>query len=723
MKSSSLTDQARAQLQSKGTSFAKLYNILLISFFVVQVSIGVIIIVFFIGSELRDMQIESSWNQLEGRKHALENYLDDRLALLEDYSKLPIFIAGVMNPFGQKANLVDFISVLPMLNENAYFALQDYKGKPIYADTKISIFLPKGEDLLNLIEHEKRYSIDVVMLSRGPDCCYWRLSVPVNYNGLAEGVLTAYIPVSIEALSLSGDEQLRLSVFYEGELVISHGIVQGPSLSQSEETRFPGVELVQSVSRETVESRVKFLVTGLIVALVVGAGVLSSIVHLVGRKVLIVPHAKLHAVSKELEQEVEKQTHDLKIKTAELFVENRERKEAEATAQEAEKLVTALLEGIGAAFFIVDPDTGYVTNINYNAMSMLNVSSNSQSCSLCGDVFANMDQDKQEFLCPQSLEQDSYVEGVVQGVDGQPFPIARHLVPVEVGGREHVGVILFDITERKNLERRLSIAQKLESIGELASGVAHEINTPIQYIGDSVQFIQETFVDVTSAMNIKDRLISRCRDEGIHEDLIKQVEELNDEADLDFVMSELPKACERALDGTGRVTEIVRAMKQFSHPGSEGKTAIDLNQALENTITVAKNEWKYVAEVETDFDPLPLVPCLAGDINQVFLNLVVNAAHAIEDLVGNSGQLGVIKIMTRKGINSVIIAISDTGSGILPENRDKIFDPFFTTKEVGKGTGQGLAIVHDIVVERHGGSIDVVSEPGKGSTFSITLPF
>ncbi len=724
MKSSSPADQTERQLEDKGMSFAKLFNLLLLGFLAIQVTIGVIIIVRFIGGEMKRMQLESVKVQLEGREHALENYLNDRLALLEDYAKLPVFVAGVMNPFAQRADVVDFIDALTMLKEEAYFCLQDYDGNPIYSDAKTAIYLLKGQDFTDLVEQKKRFMVDIVMFAKsGPGSSFWRLSVPVNYNGLPEGVLTAYIPVSKEALPIAGNEMTRLSIITDGGSIISHGSVQEPALTLRVKTRFPGIELRQSVSRQVIEKRVEYLVSILIIALIIGTVTLSAVIQLVGRQILIVPHAKLQAISKALEQEVEKQTADLKMRTAQLSVENRERREAEAAAQEAEQLVTTLLEGIGAAFFIIDPDTGHIINHNDRALSMLNIVPGKLAWDSCRELFEGLPGGMPDLLCPENADQDPFVEGVIHGKDGHTFPIARHLVSVEVGGRKHIGVILFDITERKNLERRLSIAQKLESIGELASGIAHEINTPVQYIGDSVHFVQEAFEDVAAVMETKDELVRQCRDEGSHGDLLKTIEETSDDADLEFVMRELPKACARALDGTDRVATIVRAMKQFSHPGSEGKTAVDLNQSLENTITVAKNEWKYVAEIETDFEPLPPVPCLAGDINQVFLNILVNAAHAIEDVVGNSGEKGTIRISTRNGARFVTISISDTGCGIAPENRDKIFDPFFTTKDVGKGTGQGLAIAHDIIVERHGGSIDVRSKPGEGSTFIISLPY
>ncbi len=189
-------------------------------------------------------------------------------------------------------------------------------------------------------------------------------------------------------------------------------------------------------------------------------------------------------------------------------------------------------------------------------------------------------------------------------------------------------------------------------------------------------------------------------------------------------MSEIPKAIEQSLDGTTRVARIVQAMKDFSHPDAGEKKPVNLNQAIEATATVARNEWKYVAELEMHFDPsLPPVRCLAGEINQVILNLVVNAAHAIADThVVKQGGKGTIILATRRDGHWVEIRVGDTGGGI-PENiRDKVCDPFFTTKPVGKGTGQGLFIAHNVVVEKHGGTLTFETETGKGTTFIIRLP-
>jgi len=216
-------------------------------------------------------------------------------------------------------------------------------------------------------------------------------------------------------------------------------------------------------------------------------------------------------------------------------------------------------------------------------------------------------------------------------------------------------------------------------------------------------------------------LRARAVEAGLDEEL-RRVDEALAEADLEFLEEEVPKACARALDGLDRVARIVQAMKNFSHPGSEERKPTDINKAVQNTVIVARNEWKYAAEVETDLAPeLPLVSCYAADINQVLLNMLVNAAHAISDVPGE-GVRGRITISTSQQGAFVEIRVSDTGTGIPRENLERIFDPFFTTKPVGKGTGQGLTIAHDIVVNKHGGSIDVESQVGRGTTFTVRLP-
>jgi PAS domain S-box-containing protein len=285
-------------------------------------------------------------------------------------------------------------------------------------------------------------------------------------------------------------------------------------------------------------------------------------------------------------------------------------------------------------------------------------------------------------------------------------------------------VIGSDITERSALEVQLRQAQKLESVGQLAAGIAHEINTPIQFIGDNLRFLKDAFRDLSNVLASYDRLLEAAKAKALLGETGQEVSEAVEDADAFYLLEEIPKAIEQSLEGVTRVSQLVGAMKEFSHPGTKEKTPLDLNHAIQSTITVSRNEWKYVADLETDFDPsLPLISCQPGEFNQVILNLIVNAAHAIADVAGKEGsQKGTISVQTRDSDEWVEIRIQDTGSGI-PENvRSRIFEPFFTTKEIGKGTGQGLAIARSVVVDKHKGSIDFETVEGKGTTFVIRLP-
>ncbi len=290
-------------------------------------------------------------------------------------------------------------------------------------------------------------------------------------------------------------------------------------------------------------------------------------------------------------------------------------------------------------------------------------------------------------------------------------------------GQEAWLSIVRNITERKKLEGQLAQAQKLESIGQLAAGIAHEINTPIQYVGDNVHFLENAFRRVAIVFEQNGKLLTAVKEGNVDDGLIADVESSAREQKVEYMLRETPDAIRETLEGVERVTKIVLAMKEFSHPGTEEKSEVDLNRCLENTITVARNEWKYVADVETSFESsLPLVPCLPGELNQVFLNLVVNAAHSIADKVRSGTGKGIIRISSSLEKKYAKIKIGDTGTGI-PENiKTKIFDPFFTTKSVGKGTGQGLAIAYNVVTEKHGGTITLDTEVGQGTTFTIRLP-
>ena len=285
------------------------------------------------------------------------------------------------------------------------------------------------------------------------------------------------------------------------------------------------------------------------------------------------------------------------------------------------------------------------------------------------------------------------------------------------------GAIAQEMKTRLLAEAELRQSQKLEAVGRLASGVAHEINTPVQFVSDSVHFLRDATRDLIGALE-KLRLLRRAVSaSGTFAEETAAAAEAEEAADLDYLFENAPKAVERSLEGLKRVTTIVKSMKEFAHPDSAEMIAIDLNRAIESTLIIARNEYKYVADVETVFGALPLILCHAGEVNQAVLNIVVNAAHAIEERVKGTEKRGTISIKTSVEGELVVVAISDTGGGIPETIRDRIFDPFFTTKEVGKGTGQGLAIARSVVVDKHGGELSLVSEVGKGTTFFIRLPF
>ena len=281
-----------------------------------------------------------------------------------------------------------------------------------------------------------------------------------------------------------------------------------------------------------------------------------------------------------------------------------------------------------------------------------------------------------------------------------------------------------NITNRRELERQLLQKQKLESIGQLASGIAHEINTPAQYVGDNTHFLDDSFNDIAGLIKKHDNLLKAAKTGSVSSEMIADTEKLIEEIDIAYLLEEIPKSIQQTLEGVDRVSEIVLAMKEFAHPGVKGKSEIDINTAIQNAITVTRNEWKYVADVKTEFDPeLPLVPCSQGEFGQVILNIIINASHAIANITGDGYETkGIITIKTQNDGDWVEIRISDTGSGIPKEIQSQIFDPFFTTKGVGKGSGQGLAIAHSIIVNKHNGTINIETEVGEGTTFVIRLP-
>lgn len=295
--------------------------------------------------------------------------------------------------------------------------------------------------------------------------------------------------------------------------------------------------------------------------------------------------------------------------------------------------------------------------------------------------------------------------------DGSQFPCDVHYDSIEGDGSTAFLWVVRDRTENIRLEDRLRQAQKLESLGTMAGGIAHELNTPIQFVTDNTKFLGDAFKDLKAAVAALSERVGK--DEGAA---------VAAQYDLDYLDQEVPQAIDQSLEGLGRIAEIVLAVKRFSHPVGSNKEDNDLNEIVKTAAMVSKNQWKYVADLDLNLEPgLPLVRSNAGELNQVFLNLIINAAHAIEDN-GGATQKGKITVTTRSVSGGVEVLIADTGTGIKPEIKDRIFDMFFTTKAPGRGTGQGLSLVHSFVALNHGGKIGLESEPNKGATFTVTLP-
>ncbi|MDY3552962.1 GAF domain-containing protein [Gemmata sp. JC717] len=398
-----------------------------------------------------------------------------------------------------------------------------------------------------------------------------------------------------------------------------------------------------------------------------------------------------------------------------LFV---QRKRAEEQLIASHRENNRLLDAISSILISVDL-AGRVTRWNDTAAAVFGATADQvvgRALEACPFRWAR-DGDRERFLqgCRGSTEHK--LEDLLLAANGRERVLSLTAYPI-TERNEHCGCLVLgqDVTERKMLEEELRRAHKLESVGQLAAGIAHEINTPIQYIGDNTGFIGDALRDLS-------RVIVAYRSAGDDPGARALADAAAADADLDYLLTEAPRALGQTLEGIRHVARIVKAMKEFAHPGAVEKVPLDLNRALETVITVARNEWKYVAEVETRLAPdLPPVHGLPGELNQVFLNLLVNAAHAVKDAHGGSGRKGLVTVSTRAVGNVVEVRISDTGCGIPEGIRNRVFDPFFTTKPVGQGTGQGLSIAHAVVVKQHGGAVTFETEAGKGTTFIVQLP-
>jgi PAS domain S-box-containing protein len=402
-------------------------------------------------------------------------------------------------------------------------------------------------------------------------------------------------------------------------------------------------------------------------------------------------------------------------------------------AAEKELLSTTLMS-IGEGVIITNKE-GLIILFNRSAESITGYEANEILEKPLYNIFQVIDPNTKKII--PDLIQNLYQMGQVQehepnykaplliSKSGERILIDGSISPLKSPEGEMMGHVLVfqDVTEKQKAEAQTALSQKMEAIGLLAAGIAHEINTPIQYVGDNLRFLQKTVTKFTEVLNAYEMLLSKP-DQSINQEDLDHLDEVNKQTRVQHYLTESPNAVQEALDGVERVRKIVLAMREFSHPSEKEKKLADINHGIETTIVISRNEWKYFAELETDLDPnLPLVNCQIDEINQVILNMIINAVQAIQEkFPADSEQKGKIIISTRTGENKVIIKIEDTGKGMPEAIQQRIFDPFFTTKGIGKGTGQGLSLAHQIIVQKHQGTINVFSILGEGTTFTIELP-
>ncbi len=425
----------------------------------------------------------------------------------------------------------------------------------------------------------------------------------------------------------------------------------------------------------------------------------------------------------------------LKDRTSELVKSNQElerqikkRKKAKRTAKQAHREIEHLISSLPT--ILIGLSRHYeIIHWNQMAAKVFNISASAAMGLKLDRCEIDWDWDKLSdgLVRSQSEGRNVRVDNIhYRNADGEDRYLGLSITPFK-GENERISgltIIGADITDRIKFEAQLHQSQKMEAIGQLAAGIAHEINTPTQFVGDNTRFLQDAFSDLVAACNLYKETIRAAAGGTLNAERFQEVEAQLEELDIAYLEEEVPLAIEQTLKGVDRITHIVQAMKIFAHPGGDEKEPVDINKEIDKTITITRNEWKYVADLKTDFDTaLPTVPCHRAEFNQVILNLIVNAAHAIADAnAENSFEKGIITISTRQSENWAEIRISDTGAGIPEHIRHRIFDLFFTTKEPGRGTGQGLAIAHSVIVDKHDGSIEIETEENNGTTFVIRLP-
>lgn len=405
-----------------------------------------------------------------------------------------------------------------------------------------------------------------------------------------------------------------------------------------------------------------------------------------------------------------------------------QRVEALDELSRSEERYRTLVESMQEGIFMIDQE-GALTYVNHQVCKMLGRSRQDIMGKKLSEFVDESRRD--DFLAQQDKRKEGFAERydlIFKHVEGHKIFTLIAPTPLFDGAGEFQGSfgVVTNVTKLKLLENQLVQAQKLESIGQLAAGIAHEINTPTQYVDNNVRYIKEGLDTLLGIARRCQAFVGATKaGKAARDEDLRELATLLETIDVAFLSREMPEAVDDALEGLERIAEIVRSVKQLAHPGKPEMELVDINEAVQSAVTVSRNEWKYAADLETDFDTsLPLVMCIRGEFNQVILNLIINASQAIQEKLGERPEgRGRIWVSTKNTGDGVEIRVKDSGGGVPKAIQDKIFDPFFTTKEVGKGTGQGLAISYNVIREKHGGEIALESEEGQGAVFIVRLPF
>jgi two-component system, NtrC family, sensor kinase len=413
----------------------------------------------------------------------------------------------------------------------------------------------------------------------------------------------------------------------------------------------------------------------------------------------------------------------------EAFVDNTERKRMEEEREQAQNFMQTVIDGLAENLMVVNLD--HTIALANKGVRQLTGDPDPVSAGMkCHQIAHRSDSPCDTITDPCPIKEllatkaPVVVEHTHYDADGRAINVEIIASPIFNENGEVVQIIesTRNITERKQMEVELGQARKLESVGQLAAGIAHEVNTPAQFVSNNISFFRESMEDVMRLIDSYESIVTIAQERALASGEVTELEQLRDEVDWVYLKEEIPKAILQSQDGVDRISKIVRAMKEFSHPGKREKIPKNLNEIIDTTVIIARNEWKYVAELQLELlEDLPQVNCLVDEMGQVFLNIIVNAAHAIDDNSNGNGK-GLIKISSTVQDEWVEIRIEDNGGGISASVREHIFDPFFTTKEIGKGTGQGLTIAYDVVTAKHNGKLYCETEEGVGTSFIVRLP-